>query len=124
MFSLFVLFVEALYFDQAVEWVLNTAHSYQPLEEAILGVIGSLDKPSSPAGEAKQHFHNGLFGRSHAQREQFRQQILAVTLEDLRRVTETYLQPGLSSTAVITSSSQVEATESLREQHNLILKEL
>ena len=48
----------------------------------ILGVIGSLDKPSSPAGEAKQHFHNRLFGRSHAQREEFRERILAVTLDD------------------------------------------
>ena len=37
-----------------------------PLEEAILGVIGSMDKPSSPAGEGKQDFHNRLFGRSHA----------------------------------------------------------
>ncbi|MFT4823051.1 MAG: Zn-dependent M16 (insulinase) family peptidase [Halioglobus sp.] len=111
-------------FDAAIDWLLNTTHSYQPLEEAILGVISSLDKPSSPAGEAKQHFHNSLFGRTHAQREKFRQNILSVTLEDLTRVTQTYLKPELASTAVITGSNQVEATAELRERRNLSLQEL
>ena len=65
-------------FDGAISWMLDNRHEYRALEEAILGVISSLDKPSSPAGEAKQHFHNRLFGRSHEQREQFRQRVLAV----------------------------------------------
>ena len=111
-------------FDHAVDWMLNTQHAYQPLEEAILGVIGTLDKPSSPAGEANQHFHNNLFGRTHAQRERFRQQILEVTLDDLQRVTDTYLRPELASTAVITSNNQIEATQSLRDKRKLSLQEL
>jgi Zn-dependent M16 (insulinase) family peptidase len=111
-------------FEHSVDWMLNTQHEFRALEEAILGVVGSLDKPSSPAGEAKQHFHNALFGRNHAQREQFRQQILAVTLDDLRRVTQTYLRPELASTAVIISQGQVEASEELRAQRNLNLIEL
>ena len=102
-------------------WVL---HEYRALEEAILGVVGSMDKPSSPAGEAKHHFHNRLFGRSHDQREKFRQQILAVTLDDLRRVTQTYLRPELASTAVVTSASQLEATAALREELGLTVQEL
>ncbi|MBN7796690.1 insulinase family protein [Parahaliea mediterranea] len=100
-------------FDTAVRWLLDTRHENLALEEAILGVIGSMDKPSSPAGEAKQHFHNRLFGRSHAQREQFRQQVLDVSLDDLRRVAETYLKPELASTAVITSSARASAGEAL-----------
>jgi Zn-dependent M16 (insulinase) family peptidase len=111
-------------FDAAVTWMLETPHEYRALEEAILGVIGSMDKPSSPAGEAKQHFHNRLFGRSHDQRELFRRQILAVSLDDLRRVTETYLQPELASTAVVTSSSQLDSTASLREELDLTVREL
>lgn len=111
-------------FDASIDWLLNTSHNYQPLEEAILGVVSSLDKPSSPAGEAKQHFHNRLFGRTHAQREQFRQMILAVTLEDLKRVTQTYLKPELASTAVITGSNQIEATAELRQERKLSLHEL
>jgi hypothetical protein len=87
-------------------------------------VIGSLDKPASPAGEAKQHFYNRLFGRSHDQREQFRQQVLAVTLDDLRRVTQTYLRSELGSTAIVTNSAQLETTSSLRDQLHLAVHEL
>jgi Zn-dependent M16 (insulinase) family peptidase len=111
-------------FDRAVAWMLDSHHGYRELEEAILGVIGSMDKPSSPAGEAKQHFHNRLFGRSHETREQFRQRILAVTLDDLRRVTERYLKPELASTAVVTGAGQLQDTATLREELNLTVESL
>ena len=111
-------------FDEAVSWLLNSKLEYQALEEAILGVIGSMDKPSSPAGEAKQHFHNRLFGRSHDQRELFRQQILAVSLDDLQRVAATYLQPAMASTAVVTNSGQVDASADLRAELGMTLEEL
>ena len=111
-------------FDSAITWMIENKHDYRALEEAILGVIGSMDKPSSPAGEAKQHFHNRLFGRTHEQRELFRQQVLAVSLEDLRRVTESYLQPGQASTAVVTNTAQLKATTQLREELGLQLQEL
>jgi Zn-dependent M16 (insulinase) family peptidase len=111
-------------FDTSITWLLNTPHERRALEEAILGVVGSMDKPSSPAGEAKQHFHNRLFGRSHEQREQFREQILGVSLDDLRRVTEAYLRPELASTAIVTNSSQLESTAALREVLELTVQEL
>ncbi len=111
-------------FDSAVSWMLESSHEQRALVESILGVIGSLDKPGSPAGEAKQHFHNRLFGRSHEQREHFRQQVLGVSLEDLRRVTDTYLRPEAASTAVITNSSRLEATRALREKLGLSVQKL
>ena len=111
-------------FDASIDWMLEEQHEYRVLEEAILGVIGSLDKPGSPAGEAKQHFHNRLFGRTHDQREEFRQRILAVTLDDLRRVTETYLRPELASTAIITGHANLEATAAVREALGLEVQEL
>ncbi len=111
-------------FDAAVEWLLAGGHGRRELEEAILGVIGTLDKPSSPAGEAKQHFHNTLYGRSHEQREQFRQRVLAVGLDDLVRVGETYLKPERASTAVIVPAGAGAATAGLRESLNLELREL
>jgi hypothetical protein len=111
-------------FDKAVDWMLDTRHEHRALEEAILGVIGSMDKPSSPAGEAKQHFHNRLFGRSHASRELFRQRVLTVSLDDLHRVAQTYLKPDLASTAVVTHSEQLAATASLRDELGLMVQEL
>jgi hypothetical protein len=100
-------------FDRAVEWLLSEPHEWRQVEEAILGVIGGLDKPSSPAGEAKDAFHNALYGRGPEQRQQHRQRILSVTLEDLKRVGETYLQPEKASTAVITSPTMSDAADKL-----------
>jgi Zn-dependent M16 (insulinase) family peptidase len=100
-------------FDRAVDWLLNGKHEWRQVEEAILGVIGSLDKPSSPAGEAKAAFHNALYGRTPEQRQAYRQRILEVTLADLQRVGETYLRPEQASTAVITSPQNSGLAEEL-----------
>ncbi|MEE4191014.1 MAG: insulinase family protein [Halieaceae bacterium] len=111
-------------FEQSVRWLLDKQHEADALEQAILGVIGSLDRPSSPAGEAKQDFHNRLFGRDHAHREAFRRRILEVSLDDLRRVTETYLRPEHASVAVITSQSGLDAAGGLVEELGLVVEEL
>ncbi|WP_455218176.1 insulinase family protein [Kaarinaea lacus] len=97
-------------FDKSIEWLLSEKHEWQQVEEAILGVIGNMDKPSSPAGEAKDAFHNELYGRTPDQRQEFRRRILDVTLKDLQRVGETYLT-GEHSTAVITSSQHQDIAE-------------
>lgn len=90
-------------FDASVAWLQRSELEPQKLEEAILGIISSIDKPGSPAGEAKQAYHSALFGRTPEQREGFRQRILAVTLEDLKRVAALYLKPELASVAVVTN---------------------
>ena len=100
-------------FDKAVEWLLNTDHEDRQLEEAILGVIGSIDKPGSPSGEAKQAFHNNLHGRTPEQRQRYRKRILEVTLDDLKRVGETYLKPEKASIAVITHSGMEDTVKAL-----------
>jgi Zn-dependent M16 (insulinase) family peptidase len=92
-------------FDNAIDWMLDNDHEYSQLEEAILGVIGSMDKPGSPAGEAKAAFHNELHGRTREKLQKFRQRVLAVTIDDLKRVTESYLKQGEASVAVITSAA-------------------
>ncbi|MDH5631722.1 MAG: insulinase family protein [Gammaproteobacteria bacterium] len=89
-------------FDHSVDWLLGKDHEWRLVEEAILGVISNIDKPGSPAGDAKRTFHNALHGRTHDQREAFRQKIIGVTLKDLQRVGEKYLRPECASTAVIT----------------------
>jgi len=99
-------------FDRSIEWLLGESHSEQSLEEAILGVIGSLDKPGSPAGEAKSTFHAELFGRTREKREASRQKILGVTLDDLQRVTKTYLVEDKASRAVVTHNELAEQAKS------------
>jgi Zn-dependent M16 (insulinase) family peptidase len=95
-------------FDRAIDWLLTARHEPRQLEEAILGVIGAIDKPGSPAGEAKAAFHNNLYGRTPAQRQRYRMRVTQVTLGDLRRVGETYLKPPQASQAVITSPATVQ----------------
>lgn len=95
-------------FDRAIEWMLGKDHEWRLVEEAILGVISSIDRPGSPAGEARQAFHNQLHGRTLDKLQAFRQNVLAVRLDDLKRVTETYLQPDRASTAVITNAATLE----------------
>ena len=91
-------------FDASVDWLLNATHEESQVEEAILGVVGSMDKPGSPAGEAKKAFHSNLYGRTHAIRQEFRRKVSEVSLADLQRVGETYLQADKASTAVVTGT--------------------
>ncbi|MEX0963055.1 MAG: insulinase family protein [Pseudohongiellaceae bacterium] len=96
-------------FDAAVDWVVSAEHKPQQLEEAILGVIGSLDKPASPAGEAKQAFYNNAFGRTLEYRTQFRKQVLNTTVEDLKRVAAQYLAPEKASIGIISNKESAES---------------
>ncbi|MCI0505975.1 MAG: insulinase family protein [Gammaproteobacteria bacterium] len=95
-------------FDTSIDWLLTEKHEWRQVEEAILGVISSIDKPSSPAGEAKDAFQNALFGRTPEKRRYYRSRILKVTLDDLKRVAQTYFDPAKASTAVITNAATLE----------------
>jgi len=101
-------------FDESLDWLHNEKHDWSQVEEAILGVISSIDKPGSPAGEAKQTFHTELYGRTREVREQFRNQVREVTLADLQRVAATYLTNDKASTAVITNPEQTSIADSLK----------
>lgn len=93
-------------FDQSIEWLLSEKHEWRQVEEAILGVIGKMDKPGSPAGDAKESFYNRLFGRTPEKRQLFRERVLSVSLDDLQRVGEQYLTPDKASVAVICSTEK------------------
>jgi len=93
-------------FDKSIQWLKETTHEYQPLEEAILSVISSLDKPGSPAGEAKQAFQNQYYGRSLEQRQAFRKKLLDVTIEDLQQLADIYFNPEKASIAVVCNSKE------------------
>jgi Zn-dependent M16 (insulinase) family peptidase len=98
-------------FDNSISWALENPLGYDKIEEAILGVVGSLDKPGSPAGEAIQAFHSELNGRGKACSVQFRNQVLAVTEADLKRVASIYLTADKAQTAVITNADLAASTD-------------
>ena len=78
-------------FEASIDWLLNIEHLEHQLEEAILGLVASMDKPGSPAGEAISACYALLHARTPAVRKQLRTRLLAVTLDDLKRVAEHYL---------------------------------
>lgn len=100
-------------FDASVDWLLNTELAESEIEQAILGVISSIDKPASPAGEAKQTYQAELFGRTREKRERFRQRVLEVTAPDLKRVAAQYLQTDNASVAVVAPKSAHSTLEQL-----------
>lgn len=98
-------------FDASINWLQETRHQPRELEEAILNVISGIDKPGSPAGEARSAFQAELFGRTAERRRAFRQKILQVGLDDLRRVGETYFDPDKASTGVVTNETNAAADD-------------
>ncbi len=107
-------------FDASLHWLKETQHSEQSLEEAILGVIGSIDKPGSPAGEAKSTYQAELFGRTREKRELFRSRVVKVSLGDLQRVADLYLKQEVASIGVVSYAAQEDKLKALGlEIHNL-----
>jgi len=99
-------------FDASIRWLLEANHEGRDLDEAVLNVISSIDKPGSPAGEARGAWQAELFGRTAERRRRFRERILGVTLEDLVRVGTTWLaDPDAASTGVLTSESKADSGE-------------
>ncbi len=105
-------------FDNSISWLQETTHGPRELEESILNVISGIDKPGSPAGEARSTFQAELFGRTAERRRAFRKKILEVSLEDLKRVGATYFDPQKASIAVVTN----ETTAATEEVANLGLE--
>ncbi|MDO4440927.1 MAG: insulinase family protein [Moraxella sp.] len=80
------------HFTKSVDWLLDNEHHAEQLEEAILGIIAGMDKPGSPAGEAVKSCFAALHGRGKDYQQQLRAKILAVSIDDLKRVARTYLK--------------------------------
>ncbi len=92
-------------FKQSVDWLITGPIDFALVEEAILGIVSSIDAPGSPAGEARQAFHNALHGRGADQRRLRRASILDVNEKDIKRVAEKYLtQDGCL--ALVTSEAR------------------
>ncbi len=89
-------------FDRSLQWLQEGGQTPGTVEEAILGVISQLDRPRSPAGEARFAYQSRLFGRTADQQQRFREQVLAVDLAAMQRAAARWLTPDRASTAVVT----------------------
>lgn len=96
-------------FTGSIEWLKSGKLSEEHIEEAILGVISSLDKPGSPAGEVKGAYQNRLFKRTDDVRKAYRERILGVTKDQLVGLADVYFNDENRSEAVVTDAKKAAA---------------
>ena len=104
-------------FDRSLDWLQSNQHTQASLDEAILSVISCMDKPSSPAGEARKAYYQHRYGRNNHYRKNYREQLLQTTLSDLQRVADHYLDPNHAALAIITNTEQLPALRDLDLTH-------
>lgn len=90
-------------FHKARVWSIDQITEAQ-LEEGIMGVVSSIDKPLSPSGEAGSDYASRLDNKTPESRLALRKSVIDCTLEDLSRVSRLYLS-GSGSKAVIGGDS-------------------
>ncbi len=100
-------------FGKSLDW-LNGKPGERELEEGILGTVKQLDMPESPAGEAIRAHFNAMHGRSPEFLNTFRNRVLDTTLDDLRRVSETWLVGKQADTAIICNTEAADSAADLQ----------
>jgi presequence protease len=96
-------------YDRAVKWVTDTEIDPVALKESILGACGDVDPLESPDIKGRREATNRLTGFTLEERERFKQRLLRVTADDLRRVAGAYLTVPRPVQATVAGPELVEA---------------
>ena len=80
-------------FNESISWAIKSI-TKDKLEEGILNIISSIDKPSSPASEALSDYNSNNNGFTQQMRKDFRSAVLDTTVDRLVEVAEKYLTVG------------------------------
>ncbi|MBW3587944.1 MAG: insulinase family protein [Actinobacteria bacterium] len=95
-------------FNSVVAEVIKGDIDSDDLKEAILTACASVDPLLSPDIRGRVRFFDELAGYTLEKKEQFKQGLLEVTEEDLRRVAETYLSNGNAAMATLGDPKKIE----------------
>ena len=98
-------------FKKSREWSLKNITQEQ-LDEGILGIISSIDKPLSPFGEAMSDFSMNIDKKNIKTRLEIREKVKACTIDDLINVSQKYLF-NESKKSVIAGENYIEEMKSL-----------
>jgi len=91
-------------FMAAIDWIFQEEITLESIEEAIICVIKSLDKPLSPYAAVRYARNIEKQGITEKQRQQFRTQVLECNVERLIQVTHAWLKPQVISRAAFVGS--------------------
>ena len=95
-------------FANAAEWMKHGAISEDLLENAKLAVLRTLDGPLSEVSDATGDYHAKLLGRTQELRRKRRREVIAVSIDDVRRAAAELMLPGRASRCVIASAQALE----------------
>lgn len=95
---------------ESLDWLREAPEDPRLMKEAILGVIGGLDRPGSPAGEGRMRFVADLFGYGPERMNDYRQQVLEVDAAAMREAAANRLVMDQIAVAVITSERSLDAS--------------
>ena len=101
-------------YDQAVKWVTDGKIEAEALKEAILGACGDVDPLESPDIKGRREATNRITGFTREERERFKQRLLQVVEDDLRRVARAYLMVAHPVQATVAGPELVEAARKER----------
>ena len=94
-------------FDASIAWVLENKWDAHLFDEAIISLVGQLDRPETPIGGPKRTFMNECAGFDESDRIAYRQQLLSLQREDVLAVAKAYLlEAQIIGQAVIAPKGQ------------------
>lgn len=94
-------------FEEAVQQASKGDIDREDVKEAILSVCSVIDPLESPDTKGRRRFFSDLAGYTVERREAFKQGVLRVIDEDLRRVADTYLVDKAAAMATISNPDMV-----------------
>lgn len=87
-------------YDDAVAFVSRNTIEKQALEKAIIGTIGTLDRPMDPSSKGYLAMIRDLSGLTDEDRREFRNHVFEATPESLMEAANRYIKPAAESSAV------------------------
>jgi Zn-dependent M16 (insulinase) family peptidase len=101
-------------YDRAAKWVNEGEVDAEALKEAILGACGDVDPLESPDIKGRRESTNKLTGFTREERERFKQRLLQVSEDDMRRVARSYLMVAHPIQTTVAGPELVEAARKER----------
>src|SRR2546430_2069674 len=99
------------------EWVTPHQNAPETLREATLGACGDVDPLESPDIKGRREATNRATGFTREARERFKQRLLKVSADDLRRVTHSYFMAAPAVQTTVAGADLIE--EARRERPEL-----
>jgi len=105
------------HFYQSVKWMIDGCHEQAQLESAIIRAIAELDKNVSLVENVKKSFIDEMFGIGAQHKQNLREALLSVSLDDLRRVASEYLTVDKANIVILTDHANKSLASQLGLQH-------